>query len=104
MRSAISLIDYPTVPAKRFAGKTSNGDWADVLAQMDWCMGQLLDAVDELRVVDDTVFIFASDNGPEGVSPWRGWAGPWAGSYVTAMEGSILVPFIVRWPGQAGEQ
>ncbi len=46
------------------------------------------------------VFIFASDNGPEDVSPWRGWAGPWSGSYVTAMEGSIRVPFVVRWPGK----
>jgi arylsulfatase len=91
---------YPTVPSKQFVGKTGNGDWADVLAQMDWCVGQLLDAVDELRVADDTVFIFASDNGPEDVSPWRGWAGPWSGSYVTAMEGSIRVPFVVRWPGK----
>ena len=33
-----------TEPSKRFAGKTGNGDWADVLAQMDWCVGQILDA------------------------------------------------------------
>ena len=32
--------------------------------------------------------------------PWRGWAGPWSGTYVTAMEGSLRVPFIIRWPGK----
>lgn len=35
--------------------------------------------------------------------PWRGWAGPWSGTYVTAMEGSLRVPFIVRWPGKIPE-
>ena len=32
--------------------------------------------------------------------PWRGWADPWTGTYVTAMEGSLRVPFIIRWPGK----
>ena len=32
--------------------------------------------------------------------PWQGWSGPWRGSYFTALEGSLRVPFIVRWPGK----
>ena len=38
--------------------------------------------------------------GPEETIPWRGWAGPWTGTYVTAMEGSLCVPFIARWLGK----
>ena len=44
--------------------------------------------------------IFTSDNGPEATDPWQGWAGPWRGTYFTAMEGSLRTPFILRWPGQ----
>ena len=54
----------------------------------------------ELKIDDDTIVIFSGDNGPEETIPWRGWAGPWTGTYVTAMEGSLRVPFIVRWPGR----
>ena len=93
-------VHVPTEPSKQFAGKTGNGDWADVLAQMDWCVGQILDAVTELKIQDNTIFVFTSDNGPEDAYPWRGWAGPWSGSYATAMEASLRVPFLIRWPGK----
>jgi arylsulfatase A-like enzyme len=95
-----TLVHAPTVPSRQFSGKTGNGDWADVLAQMDWSVGQILDAVADLKIEDNTIFVFASDNGPEDTYPWRGWAGPWSGSYFTAMEGSLRTPFIIRWPGQ----
>ena len=49
---------------------------------------------------DDTLVIFASDNGPEFRRPWRGTAGPWSGTYHTAMEGALRVPFMMRWPGR----
>jgi len=90
----------PTLPNPSFAGATGNGDWADVLAEMDHNVGQMVDALDELGIADDTIVIFASDNGAEYVRPWDGWAGPWRGQYFTAWEGGIRVPFIVRWPGR----
>jgi arylsulfatase len=46
------------------------------------------------------VVIFTSDNGPEATHPWVGDSGPWRGTYFTAMEGSLRVPFIIRWPGK----
>jgi arylsulfatase len=61
----ITQTHLPTEPSKRFAGKTGNGDWADVLAQLDWYVGQMLDAVAELQIQDYTAFVFTSDNGPE---------------------------------------
>jgi len=90
----------PTLPNPSFAGKTGNGDWADMLAEMDYSVGRMLDAVDRLGIRNDTIVIFASDNGAEGVQPWDGWAGPWRGHYFTALEGGIRVPFMIRWPGR----
>lgn len=95
-----TLVHMPTLPNPDFAGKTGNGEWADCLAEMDHHVGQVLDAVKELGIEKDTVVIFASDNGPEATVPWRGWAGPWRGTYFTAMEGSLRAPCIIRWPGQ----
>ena len=71
-----------------------------MLAEMDSNVGRILDAVAALKIQDNTIVVFSSDNGPEDTMPWRGWAGPWSGTYVTAMEGSLRVPFIMRWPGR----
>ena len=90
----------PTLPNPAFAGKTGNGDWADMLTEMDHNVGEMLDAVDRLGIRDNTIVIFASDNGPEFIKPWDGWAGPWRGQYFTAWEGGIRVPFLIRWPAK----
>lgn len=95
-----TLVHYPALPHPDFAGKTGYGDFADSLAEMDHHVGQVLDALRDLGIEKNTLVIFTSDNGPEEMLPWRGWAGPWSGSYFTAMEGSLRVPFILRWPGK----
>lgn len=96
-----SLVHMPTQPHPEFAGKTGNGSWADALAEMDHRTGQILDALKASGVEDNTLVIFASDNGGEATFPWKGANGPWRGSYFTAMEASLRAPFILRWPGQA---
>lgn len=96
-------LHFPTLPHADFDGKTGNGEFADSMAEMDYRVGQLLDHIDSLGVRDNTVVIFASDNGPEFRPPYRGTAGPWSGTYHTAMEGSLRVPFIMRWPGKVPE-
>jgi arylsulfatase A-like enzyme len=95
-----SLVHMPTLPNPEFAGKTGNGDWADCLAEMDFRTGQILDAIKEAGVEDNTVVIFTSDNGPEATDPWQGDSGPWRGTYFTAMEASLRAPFIIRLPGK----
>ena len=95
-----TMPHHPITPAPEFDGKTGNGYWADALAQMDAYAGELLDTVEKLGVRENTIFIFTSDNGPEMIEPWNGWGGPWRGTYFTALEGSLRVPFIIRWPGE----
>ncbi len=88
----------PVIPHPEFKGSTGNGDFADVLAQTDAYVGKLLDAVDRLGIRDNTIFVFTSDNGPDPTVPHNSFAGPWSGSYFTGREGSLRVPFIIRWP------
>lgn len=97
-------LHFPTLPHADFAGRTGQGDFADSMVEMDHRVGQISDEIDRLGLREDTLFIFCSDNGPEFRQPYRGTAGPWRGTYHTAMEGSLRVPFIARWPGriQAG--
>jgi len=97
---AFSLVHMPTLPNPEFAGKTGNGDWADCLAEMDHRTGQILDAIKQAGIEDNTLVIFTSDNGPEATHPWEGDGGPWRGTYFTAMEASLRAPFIIRWPGK----
>jgi arylsulfatase len=100
---------YPTRPHPDFAGRTGNGPWADLLLQIDTYTGRLLDEIDELGIRDDTIFIFTADNGPEMThgnstltleTSSQGSAGPWRGTLFTGFEGSLRVPFAVRWPGK----
>lgn len=95
----LTQLHYPTLPHREFAGRSRKGDFADALIEMDTRVGQILDALSACGLDDDTLFLFASDNGPEYRRPWRGSAGMWTGTYHTAMEGALRVPLIVRWPG-----
>jgi arylsulfatase len=96
----ITQIHFPTICHPDFKDRTGHGEMADSLAEMDHNIGLILDAVDRLGVANDTIFLFGSDNGPEFRKPWRGTAGYWRSTYHTAMEGSLRVPFMLRWPGK----
>ena len=96
----LTHLHFPTLPHPDFQGRSSVGEFADSMMEMDYRVGQLLDEVDRLGLADDTMFIFASDNGPEFRLPDRGTAGYWEGTYHTAMEGGLRVPCLIRWPGR----
>jgi arylsulfatase len=94
-----SLMHMPVIPRAEFKGKTGQGDWADSLLELDTDFGTLLDLLGELGVADETLVVFAGDNGPEENVLWRGSPGYWEGSYFAGGEGNLRTPCIVRWPG-----
>ncbi len=78
-----------------YRGQSGNGNWADCLLQLDGDFGDLLDKLDELGLRDNTIVVFAGDNGPEEMLLWRGTAGFFEGSYFTGMEVSLRTPCLM---------
>jgi arylsulfatase A-like enzyme len=66
-----SMMHMPVIPREEFKGRTGKGDWADSLLELDGDFGALLDLLDELGVAENTIVVFAGDNGPEEVLSWR---------------------------------
>ncbi|MCY3680421.1 MAG: arylsulfatase [Gemmatimonadetes bacterium] len=105
----------PRLPHPRFVGRTGLGPRGDAIAEMDWCVGELLDALDRCGLKEDTIVVFSSDNGPvlndgyydEAVELCGDHrpAGPLRGGKYSMYDGGTRVPFIVSWPGnvEAGE-
>jgi len=96
----LTQVHLPTIPHPDFIGKTGNGDFADSVVEMDHHVGEMLDTVEKLGISNNTIVIFASDNGPEEVAAYHGTSGYWRGHYFTALEGSLRAPFIIRWPSK----
>jgi arylsulfatase len=79
------------------------GLYADITAEMDYRLGQIVDSVDEAGIGDDTIIVFSSDNGPGlmDVTLMGGSSGPFRGGFFTPpWEGSMRVPAIARWSGR----
>src|SRR5271165_5657429 len=100
-----SEVHPPVMCNPEFAGKSTQrgGLFADVIGEMDYRVGQILDAVSEAGIDDNTIVILSSDNGSGGFIPQLGGStnGPWRGDFpTTPFEGSMRVPGIIRWPGK----
>ena len=102
----------PTIPDPEYVGRTKRGNWADILTQMDDFTGQILDELHTLGLGEDTIVVWASDNGGDSTyrmpagdpdpfgGSWDGFGRPWRGSLFTSLEGSNRTPCIIRWPGR----
>ena len=100
----------PRVPHPRFVGKTALGPRGDAIVQLDWCLGEVLNKLDQLKLADNTLVLFSSDNGPVVDDGYKDQAveklgdhrpaGPLRGGKYSAYEAGTRVPFIVRWPAR----
>jgi arylsulfatase A-like enzyme len=100
-----AFAHHPALAHPNFNGKSTAGEYGDSVIEHDYNVGRILDALTAAGIGDDTVVVWASDNGPSPlptVTPW--WtisdAGPWRGEIGTVLEGNIRTPCIIRWPGQ----
>lgn len=96
----MTQVHFPALPHPEFAGRTRAGEIGDAMAEVDYNVGLVLDALDRLKVASNTIVMWCADNGAEQRRPWRGSSGPWSGFYNTVMEGGIRTPCIIRWPGR----
>ena len=104
---SMQAVHLPSFAADPFKGKTDAGPHGDFIFEMDYIVGELLKTLDDLGVAENTLVMFASDNGPE-VPTIRDMrmmyqhdgARPWRGVKRDQWEGGHRTPFIVRWPGK----
>jgi arylsulfatase A-like enzyme len=106
---AMQQPHVPRTPAKRFQGSSGMGPRGDVIVEADWCTGEFLKVLEEEDILENTLIIFSSDNGPvlndgyydEAVEKLGDHkpAGPLRGGKYSLFEAGTRVPFMVYWKG-----
>ncbi len=97
---AHSMPHVPLYVSDKFRGKSENGLYGDVIMEIDWSVGQILETLEKHGLDENTLVIFTSDNGPWlSYGTHSGSALPLREGKGTALEGGVRVPCIMRWPG-----
>jgi arylsulfatase A-like enzyme len=101
-------IHVPRLPNKRFQGKTSMGPRGDAIAELDWCVGRILNTLKKNGLTQNTLIVFSSDNGPVVDDGYQDQAveklgshkpaGIYRGGKYSNFDGGTRVPFLVKWP------
>jgi len=106
---ALQQPHVPRTPHERFVGKTDMGPRGDVIVEADWCIGQLIKTLDDEGLLENTLIILSSDNGPVINDGYKDHAveklgshnpsGPFRGGKYSLFEAGTRVPFITYWKG-----
>jgi len=105
---ALNSPHSPVTPSKEWQGKSGLGAYGDFVMETDWAVGEMLDALEEAGVADNTLVIFTSDNGCSGPAAnvpnleKQGHypSAQYRGYKSDIWEGGHRVPFFARWPGK----
>jgi arylsulfatase A len=96
-----SMPHVPLFVSDKFKGKSEQGLYGDVIMEIDWSVGQILEALRRHQIDDRTLVVFTSDNGPWlSYGDHAGSAGPLREGKGTTWEGGQREPCILRWPGK----
>jgi arylsulfatase A-like enzyme len=90
-----TMVHVPLAASEAFKGKSNWGLIGDAIEEIDWSVGQILQTLKELKLDDNTLVIFTSDNGAA-----SGSAGALRGKKGSVFEGGVREPCIMRWPGK----
>ena len=94
-------MHHPYVPHPEFEGRSQNGEYADMMIEHDYRVGQVLQAIEAAGIAENTLIIYASDNGPDRVLfPTVGDTGPFRGYLGDVHEGAVRTPMMMKWPGK----
>ena len=103
---ATTNIHHPFTPAPRFQGTSQCGRYGDFLHELDWIVGEILSALEEAGLTENTLVVFTSDNGgminqggQDAIQQGHRLNGNLLGFKFDAWEGGHRVPFIAKWPG-----
>ena len=105
---AHNMPHAPVFASKAFQGRSKGGRFGDTVEEIDWSVGQVMKAIKEAGIDENTLVVFTSDNGPWSMfGPHGGTAKPLRGEKGTSWEGGYRVPGIFRWsskikPGEVG--
>lgn len=96
-----TMVHVPLAVSDKFKGKSGAGLFGDVVMELDWSVGQILDAIKRNGLDENTLVIFTSDNGPWlSYGNHAGSAGPLREGKGTMWEGGYREPCVMRWPGK----
>jgi arylsulfatase A-like enzyme len=90
-----TMIHFPLFASEQFKGKSKMGLIGDTIEEIDWSVGQVMQTLSELKLDEQTLVIFTSDNGPA-----QRTAGKLRGNKGTSFEGGVREPCLMRWPGK----
>ena len=88
----------PVFAGDDFDGTSGMGTYVDCITEFDYYLGELFNTLEELGVMDDTIIVFTSDNGPA----LEGSTGGLRGGKYTAYEAGQKVPFMIKWENNGG--
>ncbi|MEN8118391.1 MAG: sulfatase, partial [Bacteroidota bacterium] len=97
---AHNMPHTPWHASEDFRGSSQRGLYGDIIQELDWSMGEIVNALKEEGIFENTIIIFTSDNGPVSRLKNGGSPGPLRGSKATTWEGGMRVPGIICWPAK----